>query len=305
MSRTHRSRGVAVLALTLLFGLVVATVGKDAAINAPEDPLANVYDSVGWTGRMITLSAHSPRAYVYKNFLSPEECDHLIDKAERTLAPSHVVNNTDGGSFLSKDRTSTSTSFLKGEDEVIARIEKRISAITHIPVGHGEPLQVLKYVNGQKYDQHYDYFHDDVNSAPDKGGQRIATVLMYLSTVPEGGGGETTFPDAKYGQGSGDEWSECARNKLAVRTMKGDALVFYSLHMDGAKDPTSLHASCPTTNGQKYTMTKWIRINPIGNVCRDQHESCLAWANIGECEKTKTYMHQNCREACKLCEYTW
>lgn len=45
-----------------------------------------------------------------------------------------------GPAPCSKDRTSTSTSFLKGEDEVIARIEKRISAITHIPVGEHPAL---------------------------------------------------------------------------------------------------------------------------------------------------------------------
>jgi hypothetical protein len=27
---------------------------------------------------------------------------------------------------------------------------------------------------------HYDYFHDTVNARPENGGQRVATVLMYL-----------------------------------------------------------------------------------------------------------------------------
>lgn len=42
----------------------------------------------------------------------------------------------------------------------------------------GEGLQVLQYKVGEKYEPHYDYFHDIFNTK--NGGQRIATVLMYL-----------------------------------------------------------------------------------------------------------------------------
>lgn len=42
------------------------------------------------------------------------------------------------------------------------------------------PLQVLHYVDGQKYEPHHDFFHDTVNARPENGGQRVATVLMYL-----------------------------------------------------------------------------------------------------------------------------
>lgn len=43
---------------------------------------------------------------------------------------------------------------------------------------HGEGLQILHYEVGQKYDAHYDYFLDEFNTK--NGGQRIATLLMYL-----------------------------------------------------------------------------------------------------------------------------
>lgn len=54
---------------------------------------------------------------------------------------------------------------------------------------------MLRYVDGQKYEPHYDYFHDTVNTQIDHGGQRVVTMLMYLSTPDEGG--ETVFPDAE------------------------------------------------------------------------------------------------------------
>lgn len=43
---------------------------------------------------------------------------------------------------------------------------------------HGEGLQVLHYEVGQKYEPHFDYFLDEFNTK--NGGQRIATLLMYL-----------------------------------------------------------------------------------------------------------------------------
>ena len=37
---------------------------------------------------------------------------------------------------------------------------------------------MLRYQEGQKYEAHFDYFHDTLNTQ--NGGQRIATVLLYL-----------------------------------------------------------------------------------------------------------------------------
>ncbi|CAN7119866.1 unnamed protein product [Brassica rapa subsp. narinosa] len=74
------------------------------------------------------------------------------------------------------------------------------SLVMEIPIGatvitigdHGEGLQVLHYEEGQKYEPHYDYFVDEFNTK--NGGQRMATMLMYLTDVEEGG--ETVFPAA-------------------------------------------------------------------------------------------------------------
>ena len=83
------------------------------------------------------------------------------------------------------------------------------------------------------------------------------TVLMYLTTVDEGG--ETVFPNADKKM-SGPEWSDCAKKGLAVKAFKGDAVMFYSLKPDGSNDPSSMHSSCPTTKGHKWSATKvWGR----------------------------------------------
>ena len=64
--------------------------------------------------------------------------------------------------------------------QVIQAVEERIAHVTFLPEVNGEGLQILHYVNGEKYEPHHDYFHDAYNARPENGGQRIATVLMYL-----------------------------------------------------------------------------------------------------------------------------
>lgn len=63
---------------------------------------------------------------------------------------------------------------------MLRRIERRISHVSFLPVENGEGMQVLHYRDGEKYEAHHDWFHDEVNARPENGGQRTATVLMYL-----------------------------------------------------------------------------------------------------------------------------
>ena len=148
----------------------------------------------------------------------------------------------------------------RGQDAVVAAIEARIAAHTHIPATHGEGLQVLHYAPGEQYEPHFDSFHEDFNQR--NGGQRIATLLMYLSDVEEGG--ETVFPASTDKPGAGRAGlAECARAGVAVPPREGDALLFYSLAPDGRPDPKSLHGGCPVLRGDKWSATKWMRVGPF------------------------------------------
>ena len=74
------------------------------------------------------------------------------------------------------------------------------------------------------------------------GGQRVATVVMYLNT-PECGGA-TTFPDAHF----------------EAAAIKGNA-VFFSY--DRAHPASrSLHGGAPVVAGEKWIATKWLRERP-------------------------------------------
>ncbi|CAK7338616.1 unnamed protein product [Dovyalis caffra] len=199
------------------------------------------------------------------------------------------------------------------QDEIVADIEARIAAWTFLPEENGEPIQILRYEQGQKYEAHIDYFVDKINQMV--GGHRLATLLMYLSDVKKGG--ETIFPnsEAKGSQAKDDNSSDCAKNGYAVKPQKGDALLFFNLHPDSSTDPNSLHASCPVIEGEKWSATKWIHVKsfdkPVKHSkmwnCIDENENCPLWAMAGECEKNPLYMvgsskHNGyCRKSCKIC----
>lgn len=257
--------------------------------------------------RVTAISWH-PRAFLYKGFLTYEECDHLITLAKDKLEKSMVADNESGKSIESEVRTSSGMFLSKAQDEVVAAIEARIAAWTFLPPENGESIQVLRYEHGQKYEPHFDYFHDKANQ--ELGGHRVATVLMYLSSVEKGG--ETIFPNSelKDKQPKGDDWSECAINGYAVKPYKGDALLFFSLHPNATTDPMSLHGSCPVLEGEKWSATKWIHVRSFDtspSKCDDQHDNCYAWAVAGECQNNPMYMvgSENslgkCRKSCKVC----
>uniref|UniRef100_A0A2P2L9I6 procollagen-proline 4-dioxygenase n=2 Tax=Rhizophora mucronata TaxID=61149 RepID=A0A2P2L9I6_RHIMU len=208
----------------------------------------------------VEVISWEPRAFIYHNFLSKEECEYLINLAKPHMRKSTVVDGETGKSKDSRVRTSFGTFLARGRDKIIRDIEKRIADFTFIPVEHGEGLQVLHYEVGQKYEPHYDYFMDEINTK--NGGQRIATVLMYLSDVEQGG--ETVFPAAK-GNFSAVPWwnelSECGKKGLSIKPRMGDALLFWSMRPDATLDPSSLHGGCPVIRGNKWSSTKWMHVN--------------------------------------------
>jgi prolyl 4-hydroxylase len=132
--------------------------------------------------------------------------------------------------------------FERGEAPLIARIEQRIADLLQWPVDHGEGLQILRYRPGAEYRPHHDYFdpvHPGTERILQRGGQRLASLVMYLNT-PEGGGA-TTFPDVG----------------LEVWPVRGNA-VFFSYDRPHP-DTRTLHGGAPVKVGEKWVATKWLR----------------------------------------------
>jgi prolyl 4-hydroxylase len=189
-----------------------------------------------------------PRVVIFGEFLSHEECDALIAASEAKIVPSLVVDPETGEFVPNTGRTSSGTHFMHAENALVSRIEARVESLLGFRVAQQEPMQILHYTVGAEYKPHYDYFDpaEPGSKGPlANGGQRIATLVMYLSDVEAGG--STIFPSMGF----------------EVKPRKGYAVYFESLDASGGLDQRTLHGGSPVGQGEKWIATKWIRENNV------------------------------------------
>lgn len=236
--RQSRSVVAEVLKLPLATLLADADAPLVRRTRHPEAPLAMAGDREV----RVSLSVTKPALRVLDGLLTGEECDELVALARPRLARALTVDAT-GNLQVDHRRTSAGMFFKLGELPLVAQLEQRIAGLLDIPVSHGEGLQILHYLPGQEYTPHYDWFDPEqpgFAAVTERGGQRIASVVMYLNT-PEAGGG-TAFPAAG----------------LTVTALRGSAVYF--AYESG--DTSSLHAGLPVLGGEKWIATKWLRERP-------------------------------------------
>lgn len=218
--------------------------GLPPAVPVPEPQLAEspLYLDAGDRQVAVLQTMYNPRVVVFGELLSDEECEQLIELARPRLARSLTVATKTGGEEVNADRTSNGMFFQRGENELVRRIEQRIARLVSWPEENGEGLQILQYGPGAEYKPHYDYFDPAEPGTPTilkRGGQRVATIVMYLGE-PERGGG-TVFPDVH----------------LEVAPKRGNA-VFFSYERAHPSTRT-LHGGSPVLRGEKWIATKWLR----------------------------------------------
>lgn len=179
--------------------------------------------------------------WAVSEFLSAGECERLIAIVDAVARPSPTYNNNaDGG------RTSY-TGDVDPADPFIATLERRINDLLGIDPAFGETLQGQRYLPGQEFKHHCDWFAQDSDywaAENANGGQRSWTAMGYLSAVEQGG--STDFP----------------RVELSVAPQPGVMLVWNNMAPDGRPNPRTLHAGTPVVRGVKYVLTKWYRARP-------------------------------------------
>ncbi|WP_318615277.1 2OG-Fe(II) oxygenase [Sporosarcina sp. YIM B06819] len=182
----------------------------------------------------IITRLEEPLVVILGNVLSDEECDELIRLAKDNMQRSKIGATRE----VNELRTSSSMFLQENENEIVARVEKRISAIMNIPLEHGEGIQILKYTPGQEYKAHYDFFSSTSKAANNN---RISTLVMYLNDVEQGG--ETFFPKLNF----------------SVSPQKGTAVYFEYFYTDNNLNELTLHGGAPVITGEKWVATQWMR----------------------------------------------
>lgn len=192
----------------------------------------------------VSMRLAQPDVVVVDHFMSPVECEQLIAMSVEKCKRSGVVDPETGETVVIPARSSEGCYFQRGENAFIEQLDARISALMNWPVNHGEGIQILHYTDGGEYKPHFDYFPVDQKGSVThlaKGGQRVATLVMYLNDVMAGG--ETIFPEVG----------------VSVVPRQGAAVYFAYCNSLGQVDPATLHGGAPVTAGEKWIATKWMR----------------------------------------------
>lgn len=170
-----------------------------------------------------------PPVFEIPNFFSQQDCADYIALAGH---PTSLESQSAAYSNLSK-RTST-TWYLpyKQVHDLLARAE----LLTGVQLEHFEEPQIVRYEIGQQFSWHEDALPAPVVKAAGAAGNRVATLLVYLNSLPSSAGGATCFQHLN----------------LQVRPEAGKALLFFPCFADGKSDERTLHC------GQVAGDTKWI-----------------------------------------------
>lgn len=186
------------------------------------------------------LGTELAEIYAIDNFLSSEECTHLIGLIDVLAQPSMVLDEEHWPDY----RTSCSSD-LHRDDACVQAIEARLCNLTGIAPSCSEALQGQRYACGQYFNEHCDWFDTEASYWPREsrcGGQRSWTAMAYLNAVEEGGSTDFT------------------RMRLSVMPQPGALLLWNNALPDGSPNPWTMHAARTVLRGTKYVVTKWFRV---------------------------------------------
>ena len=211
-----------------------------ASLSLPEPQPPDVPDGTD-------LPPASGEVRVLENFVTSDQCAHLIKTFGEKCELSKVVNPQNGQSAEAnvKWRTSTSALMYQSEkDPVVLSITDKVARLCRLPPSHVEVLQLVRYEKGQQYTPHRDYFEPSF-----KGQNRLFTVLIYLTDLGPEDGGRTIFPELG----------------VQVVPKTGSAVFWRNCLDDGTLLPCSLHTGeVLHTDGKiKYAVNCWIRNGAI------------------------------------------
>jgi len=187
--------------------------------------------------------ADEPAVWVVDNFVTPDECAHILELADGRMKQALVSKL--GENRASENRTGSVAWVKHDETAIIRSMVRRIGDFVGIHPLHAENMQVVHYAETQQYKPHFDAWDVNTPKGQEKtarGGNRALTALIYLNEV-EGGGG-TGFP----------------KLEVEVEPQPGRMVIFHNLDPEaGNRHRNSLHGGLPVTAGEKWACNLWFR----------------------------------------------
>jgi len=214
--------------------------------NADEDGSSDAFDATAFAAalRLEEISA-APRLYAIRNFLRPDLCDWLSEGARQRLERASVYDPATGSNRIERARSNSHLTFnVIDSNFIVMLLRDRIAATARRPLMSLERTALLHYDPGEAFAPHFDFLDTAIPAYAREvaeHGQRVATLLIYLNEDYEGG--ETEFLELG----------------LRHRASKGDALLFWNVDAAGAPDRRTFHAGRPTTRGEKWVLSQWVR----------------------------------------------
>lgn len=207
-------------------------------------------------GKMQLQQVHSsPNVYVIDDFLTKAELQYCEELVENQKFKKSFVDNPDNEQVEEEQRTSTFLSLGKLQNAQVAMMERRAAELLGLTVEQIEPLQLVRYREGEFFGLHHDLgvlFEDGSIELPQRqvwSRRRMTTIFVYLNNVPDKCGGCTYFP-------------EC--HDLRVQPKRGRAVLFSNILENGMPDPRTVHAGEAVLEGKqkkekvvKYGMNIW------------------------------------------------
>jgi len=185
---------------------------------------------------VVVLGNDITKVYVIDNLLNISQCNKLKYLSTQKLRPSTTTTNT------RYYRTSCTHDF-DSSHPVYEQIDNILSKFINISLNYAEPTQVQRYLEGNKFDEHTDWFnphHEEWIYTANKG-QRTWTLTVYLNDVEEGG--ETEFP----------------KLDIKIQPKLGRLVAWNNLLPTGKGNDDTLHKGCQVKRGEKFIITKWFR----------------------------------------------
>jgi hypothetical protein len=195
------------------------------------------------------VRSEEPRVAAFTGMARPEICEFFISLTPGRMEPARVYDPVRRADVVMAHRSNTLANFdLRRVELAHVLLQARMSVACGMPERHMEAPAVLHYSPGEQIADHFDFV--DPQSVPDyaaeiaRNGQRLITFLIYLNEDYDGG--ETAFPKLGFSH----------------RGRTGDGIYFINALPDMQPDLRTLHAGCPTTRGEKWIITQFIRSRP-------------------------------------------